>query len=87
MEKLENFEAVLKQLKAGEIVKIHKPQTVFFAMKGESILAKNDQSQFVLSLDNFSALFSSAEFFRHERKDEGTIDKAKDDEYYQWKHK
>jgi len=87
VEKLESFEAVIKQLKAGEIVKIHKPQAVYFVMKGDSILAKNDQSQFVLSLDNFSALFSSAEFFRHERKDEGTIDKVKDDEYYQWKHK
>ena len=87
MEKYDSFDIVMKALKAGEIVKIHRPQGVYFALKGEVIHAKNDQAQYVLSLQDFSALFQEAEFYRHERIEEGQIDKAKDEEYYQWKHK
>lgn len=87
MDKLESFETTLKLLKQGEILKIHKPQLVYFAIKGELIQAKNDHAQYLLSVESFSELFKDAEFFRYEKKQEATIDKTKDDEYYQWKHK
>jgi hypothetical protein len=87
MDKLDSFDTTLKLLKQGEILKIHKPQLVYFAIKGELIQAKNDQAQYLLSLDSFTELFKDAEFFRYEKKQEATIDKTKDDEYYQWKHK
>lgn len=87
MDKLDSFETTLKCLKQGEILKIHKPQLVYFAIKGDLIQAKNDHAQYLLTLESFTELFQTAEFFRYEKKQEATIDKAKDDEYYQWKHK
>jgi len=87
MDKLDSFETTLKLLKQGEILKIHKPQLVYFAIKGELIQAKNDHAQYLLSVESFSELFKDTEFFRYEKKQEATIDKTKDDEYYQWKHK
>lgn len=87
MDKLDSFETTLKLLKQGEILKIHKPQLVYFAIKGELIQAKNDHAQYLLSVESFTDLFKDTEFFRYEKKQEATIDKSKDDEYYQWKHK
>ena len=87
MDKLESFEIVLKRMRLGEIVMIRKPQTVYFAFKGEAIQAKSDTSKYLLDLATFTDLFMNSEFFLYEKKEEGEIDKAKDDEYYQWKHK
>jgi len=87
MEKLDSFETALRILKSGDIVKIHKPQLVYFVLKGDLIQAKNDQSQYFLSMEAFTDLFAQADFFRYEKKEETLVDKAKDDEYYQWKHK
>jgi DNA-binding LytR/AlgR family response regulator len=87
MDKLDNFETTIKLMRQGEIVKIHKPEIAYFAFKGDMIQAKNETSKYLLSLDVFTELFEDAEFFRYEKKEETVIDKAKDDEYYQWKHK
>ncbi len=87
MDKLDNVETALKLMRQGEIVKIHRPQVVYFAYKGDMIQAKNDSTQYLLNLQDFTQLFKEAEFFRYEKKEETQIDKGKDDEYYQWKHK
>lgn len=87
MDKLDSFEMTLKLIRQGEIVKIHRPQVVYFALKGEMIQAKNETSKYLMSIETFTELFKEAEFFRYEKKEGTMIDKGKDDEYYQWKHK
>ena len=87
MDKIENYESVVNYLKRGEIVVVAKPLGLYFALKGDLIQAKNDQSMFTLNWESFADLFGKAEFFLYEKKDDAFIDKLKDDEYYQWKHK
>jgi len=87
MDKIENYETVIKCLKRGEILVVAKPLGLYFALKGVLIQAKNDQSMFTLSWESFGDLFGEAEFYLYEKKEEALIDKQKDDEYYQWKHK
>ncbi len=87
MEKISSFELVNQQLKLGEIVFILKPQKLYFALKGVLIQVKNDHTHYQLSWEAFSDLFKNTDFFLYERKEEALVDKAKDDEYYGWKHK
>ncbi|NTW95523.1 MAG: hypothetical protein HGB31_02765 [Erysipelotrichaceae bacterium] len=87
MDKIENIEYALKTLRLGEIICVMKPQVLYFALKGKTITAKNDHSQYNLSLATFIELFGENEFYLYEKKEDAVIDKLKDDEYYQWKHK
>lgn len=87
MDKLSDFENTLKLLKDGEIVRILKPKPLVFAMKGDKIQAKNDQSRIFMTLDVFCELFAEAEFFRYDKGNDDEIDKTKDEDYYRWRHK
>jgi hypothetical protein len=87
MDKIENMDNALKMLRLGEIICMMKPQVLYFALKGKTIIAKNDHSQYSLTLAHFIELFGENEFYLYEKKEDAMIDKLKDDEYYQWKHK
>ena len=87
MDKIENIETALKTLRLGEIICVMKPQALYFALKGQTIFAKNDHAQYNLSLTSFIELFGENEFYFYEKKEDVIIDKLKDDEYYEWKHK
>jgi hypothetical protein len=87
MDKIENIETVLKSLRLGEIICVMKPQVLYFALKDKTIFAKNDHVQYTLNIASFMELFGENEFSLYEKKEEVIIDKLKDDEYYEWKHK
>ena len=87
MDKIEHFDQVINVLKHTEILFIMKPERIYFALKGDMIQAKGEQAQYLLSWENFIELFQSSDFYFYESKEEVLVDKAKDDEYYQWKHK
>jgi hypothetical protein len=87
MDKIENIETAVKILRQGEIICVIKPQMLYFALKEKTIFAKNDHSQYTLDLTSFMDLFGENEFYLYEKKEDAIIDKLKDDEYYQWKHK
>lgn len=87
MEKLPDFESTLRILKDGEIVRILKPKPLVFALNGDKIQAKNDQSRISMTLDSFCELFAEAEFYRYDKTNDDEIDKTKDEDYYRWRHK
>ncbi|KAF0225810.1 MAG: hypothetical protein FD133_769 [Erysipelotrichaceae bacterium] len=87
MDKIEHFDQVINLIKREEILFIIKPQRIYFAQKGDMIQAKSEQAQYLIPWVTFIELFESSDFYVYEKKEELLVDKAKDDEYYQWKHK
>lgn len=87
MDKIDGFDQVIRLFKQEEILYVIKPERIYFAQKGDMIQARSDHAQYLLTWATFSELFKSSEFYLYEKKEEVLVDKAKDDEYYQWKHK
>ncbi len=87
MEKIEQFDQVINLIKREEILFTLKPERVYFAQKEHMIQAKSEQAQYLISWETFIELFKSSDFYLYEKKEEVFVDKAKDDEYYAWKHK
>jgi hypothetical protein len=87
LEKITDIETVVNLLKQGEIVVVLRPRRTYFGLNGERIRIKNDVMRSSIDLDDFRELYRSAEFVRYTKKDEAEPDKAKDEEYYRWRHK
>ena len=87
MEKIYDFETVLKVLKNDQAVKIESPVKSVFFMRNNRINVKAENAQFNLSVDEFTELYLNSVFYHHEPKKVSEIEISKDDEYYAWKHK
>lgn len=87
MDKITDIETVMALLKQGEIVCVLRPRKTYFGFNGERILMKNDVMRSSIDLNDFKELYRTTEFVRYAKKDEAEPDKAKDEEYYRWRHK
>ncbi|MDD6467878.1 MAG: hypothetical protein PUF50_06815 [Erysipelotrichaceae bacterium] len=88
MEPIGSFFEVIEKLKEYEIVATIQDKTpTFFRYRNQKVYAKQTNTQFVLSLDEFIQLYQKEEFYLYQPKQEETISLEKDEEYYRWKHK
>lgn len=87
MLKLDAFEAVIQQLKLGEVVCVLSPHPTYFAYKDTWIHVQNEQTRYRLPLHEFQAMFQDEVFYlKHSVEQEG-MDELKDQEYYAWRNK
>lgn len=57
-----------------------------FKLKNTTIVAKNINARYILTINEFLSLYKEKKFIIVE-DDNGTIDAKKDEEYYSFKHK
>ena len=81
MKKIENQEEMLCYLKQKQRVYIAKDD--FFIMKDDNIYEFNKGSRFILSYEDFIALYEQKDFYYLE-DDNSFIDNDKDEAYYHY---
>ena len=81
MKKIENQEEMLCYLKQKQRLYIAKDD--FFIMKDDNIYEFNKGSRFILSYEDFIALYEQKDFYYSE-DDNSFIDNDKDEAYYHY---
>lgn len=88
MQKLTQFDEILYALKNLEILFIKdKKGMTFFARRNDKIRVYNENSNYIITVDELKSLFENTPFYLYEKEDDEFVNKQKDDEYYSWWHK
>lgn len=88
MEKIQSLQELQEYLKLGQILYIIQEKgLVYFFLKKDKIQVHGDYARYVLSWPDFIKTFQGEDFYLYERKEEFTVSKEKDEEYYNWSHK
>lgn len=88
MQKLTIFDEIQYALNNQEILFIKdKKGFTFFAKRMDKVRVYNENSNYIITFDEFQKLFSKTTFYVYEKEEDEFISKQKDDEYYSWWHK
>ena len=79
-----DFKTALAYLKSG-IVLTDRQRKTYFSLSSKGIVHSFNGNRFILSIEDFYALYGKEEFYVYEAP--SGIDEQKDLEYYAFKHK
>ena len=88
MEKINSIQQLKDCLKAHAIVcTTDKKGMVYAIQHKDGVRIQNEYSRFMLSMEDFLALYGNLTFYIYEEEMIEEIASEKDEEYYSWYHK